>query len=148
MSALQIYELIQSGVNGTMLIVIVILSLIQFSSVKFNPLSSLARAIGRACNKELHDKVDKIEHKLELLEQQREQDKAISARIRILQFNDELLSDTIRHSKESFDQVSDDITLYENYCKTHKNFKNNRAVRAIKNINRCYDKCCEDKDFL
>lgn len=95
----------------------------------------------------LENKIDDMAKEQTKESAAREEDKAISARIRILRFNDELLSHTM-HSKESFDQTLDDITFYEDYCEDHKHFKNDKAVMAIKNVKRCYDKCCIDNDFL
>ena len=155
MNLYQIYELLQANIGGWALLVIVILSLIQLTPIKINPLSYIAQAIGKACNKELHNKVDAIEDKLqemsievENFKKVRDEDRAINARIRILTFNDEILTRSIRHSKESFDQVMDDINFYENFCEEHEDFQNGRTPAAIDNIKRCYIKCCEDKDFL
>ena len=142
-------------------ILIAVLSLVQIAPIKLNPLSWIARVFGRAINKELFDKVDDLEKSVkEVVDQQKigreewQEDKAIMARVRILRFNDELLmsgkegSKVPRHSKESFDQTLDDITYYEDYCEDHKHFKNDKAAMAIKNVKRCYEKCCIDNDFL
>lgn len=75
------------------------------------------------------------------------EDRATNARIRILSFSDEVRHGT-RHSKESFDQVNLDIDAYRRYCDGHKNYKNNRAVMAIANIERVYKACLEKHDFL
>ena len=68
-------------------------------------------------------------------------------RTRILRFNDELIRD-IRHTKEHFDDVLDDITMYTRYCENNKDFKNEKAVQAIANVRRTYQKCEEDNSFL
>ena len=154
MTVVSLLEAIDIGVEWWIVIIICILSLIQIVPIKINPLSWIARLLGRAINRELYDKVTMLENKIDDMAKEqtkesaaREEDKAISARIRILRFNDELLSHKM-HSKESFDQTLDDITFYEDYCEDHKHFKNDRAVMAIKNVKRCYDKCCIDNDFL
>lgn len=74
-------------------------------------------------------------------------DRATSARIRILSFSDEIRHG-VRHSKESFDQVNLDIDAYRRYCDDHKDYRNNRAVMAISNIERVYRACLEKQDFL
>lgn len=33
------------------------------------------------------------------------------------------------------------------YCETHKEYENNRAVHAIANIERCYDDRLKNNDF-
>lgn len=75
------------------------------------------------------------------------EDRATNARIRILGFSDEVRHG-VRHSKESFDQVNLDIDTYRRYCDDHPNYKNNRAVMAIANIERVYADCLREQDFL
>lgn len=45
-------------------------------------------------------------------------------------------------------EVLADIDFYERYCETHKEYKNNRAIRAIANISRVYDERLIKHDFL
>lgn len=75
------------------------------------------------------------------------EDRATNARIRILRFSDEVRHGVL-HSKESFDQVNLDIDTYHRYCEDHPEYKNNRAVMAIANIQRVYAKCLENNGFL
>ena len=75
------------------------------------------------------------------------EDRATNARIRILRFSDEVRHGVL-HSKESFDQVNLDIDTYNRYCESHPEYKNNRAVMAIANIQRVYAKCLENNGFL
>lgn len=77
-----------------------------------------------------------------------EEGKAIDSRRRILQFSDGLIHEERRHSKEYFDQVMDDITMYEKYCDEHKDFKNNKALASIAHIKKIYNERLEKKDFL
>lgn len=74
--------------------------------------------------------------------------KATTARVRILRSSDEILHDNMKHSKEWFDQINDDITYYETYCKGHPEFVNNKATHAIQYINKVYAKALQDNDFL
>ena len=76
-----------------------------------------------------------------------EEAQATNARIRILRFSDEVRHGE-RHSKESFDQVNLDIDTYHRYCDEHPDYKNNRAVMAIANIERIYRVRLEKNDFL
>lgn len=75
------------------------------------------------------------------------EDRATNARIRILRFSDEVRHG-VRHSKESFDQTNLDIDTYRRYCDDHPEYKNNRAVMAIANIERVYSDCLCTQDFL
>ena len=63
---------------------------------------------------------------MKISEEEKEQLKeALATRRRILRFNDELLQ-KIKHSKEMFDDTLKDITDYDNYCRTHPDFKNKK----------------------
>lgn len=88
-----------------------------------------------------------LQKELDCLRNDFSEDRATNARIRILRFSDEVRHN-VRHSKESFDQVNLDIDTYNRYCETHPNYKNNRAVMAIANIERVYAQCLIDNDFL
>lgn len=81
------------------------------------------------------------------LREEFDREKAITARTRILRFNDELLNDG-RHSKEMFDQVLSDIDVYEKYCNANSNFLNNRTAMSVQHIKRVYQKCEEEHSFL
>lgn len=96
---------------------------------------------------ELSAAVTGIKNELDTLRDEIAEDRATDARIRILRFSDEVRH-SVRHSKESFDQVNLDIDTYRRYCKDHPNYKNNRAVMAIANIERVYAECLRKQDFL
>ena len=92
-------------------------------------------------------KIDQISETLERMQKDRERGRADSARRNILTFNDELLRH-VSHSKESFDQMLEDIDAYESYCRHDKDYENNKALLAIENIRRCYRHCSESSSFL
>lgn len=156
MSVLDIVQkIIQSP--QTWILLAVVLSLIQISPLKLDPWTWIGNAFNKdvfAKMEELESRINKVENgvnlaneKCDKYEAQREEDKIVQTRIRILRFNDELLHKK-RHSKETFDQVLKDVKSYEKYCDEHEDFENEQAVRAIINVRRCYDKCQEDCDFL
>ena len=91
--------------------------------------------------------LDKLGKKVDYLGDELAEDRATNARIRILDFSDEVRHGE-RHSKEAFDQINLDIDTYRRYCDDHKDYQNNRAVMAITNIERVYAKCLEANDFL
>lgn len=90
---------------------------------------------------------DKMEQNNTELREQMLKDKALVARVRILRASDEILH-KMKHSKEWFDQLNEDISFYEKYCKEHPTFVNNKATHAIASINSVYAKALEDNDFL
>lgn len=85
--------------------------------------------------------------RLEVLTREIGQSEATACRYRILRFNDEILHEQ-RHTKEHFDQILDDITRYEKYCDEHPEYENNKAILAIKNVKRVYQKCSDENSFL
>ena len=91
--------------------------------------------------------IDALRNEIETLRGEITEDRATNARIRILSFSDEVQRN-IRHSKESFDQINSDIDTYRRYCDKHPDYKNNRAVMAIANIERVYAECMKENDFL
>lgn len=133
---MSIYETIASG-GG---VLVVIMTLVQFSPIKVNPWSWIARAIGRAVNAEVIKKLDAHI----TMDDRRTAD---GHRARILHFNNELLRD-IGHTQEEFFEVLNEIDAYEEYCGQHPEYPNNRAVLAIENIRDVYKERLRKHDFL
>ena len=81
------------------------------------------------------------------IQKEAELERVRQARQRILRFNDEILFDK-RHSKEHFDEILSDIDIYEDYCRTHEDYENNKAILAIATIREVYKDCLKTHDFL
>lgn len=128
--------------------------IVQKLSSKFKPWSWLAEQFGNAINKTTLEKLDKLESKVAELEkrdnqqdEEREKERALSARRRILRFADECRRQ-VKHSEEYFNNILEDISMYKDYCDTHPMFENEKAIIAIQVIEETY-KCRLDKnDFL
>lgn len=114
-------------------ILILLLTLIQVTPLKLNPWSAIAKALGKALTVDVLDKLD--------------ENTASTCRYRLIRFDDELRHN-VKHTQEHFDQILDDITTYERYCKEHPNYPNSKAVLAIENIKSTYVKCREENSFL
>lgn len=135
-------------------VLLLLLTLVQIAPIEVNPWSAIAKALGRAINadvlKELAEmKQAQAETRERLDEHIRVDDErdADAHRLRILQFNNELLRE-IPHTRESFIEILAEIDFYEDYCREHEDYKNNRAVLAVANIKRCYDERLQKHDFL
>lgn len=76
-----------------------------------------------------------------------DEEKAIQARVRIVKFNDEILTEQ-KHSKESFDQALSDIDTYDRYCAANPNFVNSKTKLSSENIRNTYRKCESEHTFL
>lgn len=125
--------------------------IIEFNKkIKFNPLSTALKWIGKRTNGELEEKIDNMEKKMDSLEgsvADLERNDIIDCRREILQFADELRRG-VKHSQETFDQILSDIDAYDRYCVAHKDFQNNKTLAAKKKILEVYDKRLDDNDFL
>lgn len=133
--------------TGSGIILIILLSCVEVSKVKLNPWSWVARKLGRALNGEMLEKIDNMDHKVNDLRNVCDEREATLRRTHILHFNDEILHE-IKHTKEHFDQILEDIDYYEDYCDEHPDYKNNKAVCAINNIQQTYKKCMDEHSFL
>ena len=135
-------------------VLLVLLTVIQIAPIKINPWSAMVKWIGKTINtdvlKELDDVKGDIKTTREALDEHIRLDderNADSHRQRILAFNNELLRD-IPHTQEDFIEILAEIDFYEDYCKKHPDYKNNRAVHAIAHIGKVYDERLEKHDFL
>ena len=145
---------IEEMLAGSGGLLLVAMTLIQIAPIKVNPWSALARALGKAINKDVLDglaevKADQKEARRILDDHIRVDDtrNADAHRARILQFNNELLRD-IPHTREDFIEILEEIDFYERFCEEHKDYKNNRCTHAIANIGRVYDDRLRKHDFL
>ena len=133
---------------------ILFMTIIQKASKKFKPWTWLAEQFGKAANKEVIEKVEKIEKKVESLEKSdNDQNEALSlteakaSRRRIINAADEIRRE-IKHSEEWFNEVLDDIHIYEVYCQDHPKYQNAKAKLSIEYINETWKKLMEKNAFL
>ena len=133
---------------------VAILSLVEIAPVKINPWRAVARALGRAINGEVLESVEDVKKAqrdtrkaLDEHIQSDDERNADTLRMRVLHFNNELLRGD-RHTREDFIEILAVIDAYEQYCKNHPNYRNNRASHAIANIGRVYDERLKLRDFL
>ena len=132
---------------GTAGVAVILAGLIKIPKLELNFWSFLARSIGRALNRELIDRVDKLTKDLEHHIKMEEEENARTARRRFLRFNDELIEGK-KHTKEHFDEILDDIDIYVDYCLEHPKYENSKAEAAIKYIKKTYQECMEEHKFL
>ena len=128
-------------------LVFILFSLVEIAPVKWNPWSALAKALGRAVNADLLKELSATKAALEKHIQIDDERNADGHRAKILAFNTELLRG-IDHTREDFIEVLAEIDQYESYCRSHPDYKNNRAKYAIANIGRVYNDRLKKHDFL
>lgn len=122
------------------------ITLIQVAPIKIDPWSGLAKVIKKWLVGGIEEKINEINKKVDSLERNASEEKAVQARTHILRFADELYEGK-HHSKEYFDDMLDDIDMYEKYCKKHADFANNKTVMSIKRIKDIYAQLMESHEF-
>lgn len=135
---------LEAGLTG---LIVILLGMIKIPVLEINLWGWLGRIVGRAINGEIIKKVDGLTADLNDLKKREELEQVRRARQRILRFSDEILFNQ-RHSKEHFDEILEEIDVYEKYCHEHVEYENNRADLAIATIREVYKKCLHDHDFL
>lgn len=98
------------------------------------------------CSKKILNMIQKLDEKIDKLDGELSERGAIACRVRILKFMDEILEGW-NHSKDSYNQVMQDITNYERFCAEHPMFKNNQTVATIEYIKNDYQNHLEKNDF-
>ena len=133
---------------------IVITSVVQACSKRYDPWLYILEKIGDAMNKkliektnDLEKKVDKLEDQFKVREKKDECNKAKASRRRILRFADEIRLGH-NHSQEFFNEVLNDIKTYQEYCDNNPEFENDKAVISIELIEETYKKCLQKNSFL
>lgn len=139
---------------GAIGVLIILAGMIKIPKIELNLWNWIGRTVGRSINKEMMDQVNdlqseikNVKQEVDMLKKDEELERVRMARQRILRFNDEILFGK-RHSKEHFDEILDDIDTYEEYCRTHEEYENNKAVLAIATIREVYKDCLKTHDFL
>lgn len=91
------------------------------------------------CSKKILEAIQEINNKID-------QRTAISCRIRILKFMDEIIEGW-EHSKDSYNQIMRDITEYLQYCDDHPQFLNHQTDATIERIKKDYEQRLATNDF-
>lgn len=159
MSLSEIWGIITNNKGAVVIAILLLLSLVEISKIKLNPWSWLVKGIRSVIGiKDLNTKIEQIEtaieenqketnDKIDKLENRVDEGQAIQARVRILRYGDDVRRKE-RHTKDSFDQVMDDITRYHAYCRQHPEFPNDKTVLTTKVIEEEYQRCLRENDFL
>lgn len=116
-----------------------IIEMIQKLDEKFD--EKIAELDGRSTERN-----DKLNKKIDKLDDELSERGAISCRVRILKFMDEILEGW-EHSHDSYVQVMQDITNYLNYCREHPEFKNHQTEASIEYIKNDYQEHLEKNNF-
>lgn len=141
------FDTIKEIINNILACLLALSVVIEITPIKINPWRWLAKQIGKAINKDLTVKVDDMDNKLSKHIEADEAESIRNCRSRILRFSDEILIG-VKHTKEHFDEILEDIDIYEKYCKDHPKFPNSKATISINNIREVYKNCLQKGSFL
>lgn len=126
-----IWKIIAENPKISTIILITLLSLVEVSKIKINPWTAIGKIFGKFLG------ITALSNKLDALEKKVDENQATTIRVRILHFEDELQLGK-QPSKDSWDQVLDDIQRYEEYTQSHPNFKNNITTASTTHIKKEY----------
>ena len=98
------------------------------------------------CAKKILEMIQKLDEKIDKLNGELSERSAISCRVRIIKFMDEILEGW-SHSHDSYVQIMQDITNYLRYCAEHPEFKNHQTEASITHIKADYQERLEKNDF-
>lgn len=93
------------------------------------------------------NRIDDVEVKLDSHIKEEEWANAKQIRVRILRFNDEICRGT-QFSENHFEDILEDIDVYERFCDAHPDYHNGKGVIAMAHIKAEYEKHMVNHDFL
>lgn len=137
------YEILASAGGAAALL----LTLIQVAPVKLDPWSAILRALGKALNADVVERVERIDRDVQSLRYKIDERQALDCRVRIVRFADEIHYGTL-HSRDHFNAILYDISVYEAFCHDHPTFPNEVVVMNIEVIKETYKNCLEKHSFL
>lgn len=89
----------------------------------------------------------KLTSTVETMNDKIDRNAAVLSREHILRFDDELING-VKHTKEYFRQMLDDIDTYEKFCEAHPDFKNSYTVEAASHIRFTYERLRDKGEFV
>ena len=128
------------------LIVIILMTFVQVSKININPWDWFFGLIGKKLNKELLDKVDEVDKKLDNHIKEDEKEKLESMRRDILDFANSCMNKR-KHTQEQFTFVIKKCDEYEKYIEDN-HIKNGEISSAIEEIRRLNTKCRQENSYL
>ena len=120
--------------------------LIKRKDAKDDKTKEIIEAIDKL-DRKVDERFTKLDAKIDEVDAKVDERSAVSARVRILRFSDEM-GEGRRHSKDTYDQALSDIDFYEKYCEGHPAFKNNQTNATVEYIKNNYAERLEKHDFL
>lgn len=149
---------VMAGSSG---VIAALMTVVQVSKIEINPWTWIAKTLGNALNAGVMAEIKDTKSELKTLNLEQEETRkrlddhiakgeeraTDNLRSRILRFNNELVRG-LGHTEEDYNEILEIIDKYEDYCRSHPGYKNNKCRHAIKNIERMYDEMLVTNGFL
>ena len=146
MTIQEIMEMIVADRGPIALVFVIALTLLQISPIKINPWTAILNWLGKQINKEVLDKIDLVEKRLDEHIQDSEDNTLKARRVAILDFSSSIIRG-VNYHREKFDFMINECDSYEKYCADNK-IKNGVADASIAEIRRIYQEHLRNADFL
>lgn len=153
MSVYDIIKLLLDNWGKALGIVFVLSMIIQVTPIKINPWSTIGRQLKTFFMsdileeiKEMKKDIKSTEEKLDKHIRENNEETARKWRHDILEFSNQEINHK-RHTKEQWDDVLPSCKEYELFCERN-NIINEKATKAIKDLNRRYELHMANEDFL
>ncbi len=137
---------LKDGISWVGIGTIVLMTLIQVSSIKLNPWDKVLKWIGNKLNADLKDKIDAVKKDLDTHIKESKEKDLRDSRVNILDFCTSCINGQY-HTKEQFEYMISQCDAYEKYIEENK-IKNGVITSAIKEIRRRYEDCMRVGGFF
>ena len=149
MTLLDIFQLASDHSSITLILTLIAMGLIEVSKVKINPISWLCNLLFKKIIEEIKEtrkETKSLREEFDRFKKEQAFNEATASRRRILRFNDEAVFG-VKHTREHFDEIINDIDNYEAFCKENQDYQNNKGKLAMKNIKDIYQDRIRDNTF-
>ena len=137
---------IKDHIPAGVFVIVVLLSLVQVSKIKWNPWDSIFGWFGSKLNSGIKKELDDLKNTLNSHIDEYEKEKLETSRQTILDFCHSCMVHE-RHTREQFNFIIKRCDQYEEYVEKN-HIKNGEITSAIKEIHRLYDLCIQNNSFL
>lgn len=142
----QLMEMIVADRYSILAVVFILATIIQIAPIKINPWGAIFGWVGRQMNKEVIEKIDQVEKRLDDHIKESSEAELRARRVSILDFSSSVIRG-VNYHKEKFDFMITECDNYEDYCIQNK-IKNGVAAASIEEIRRVYKERLRKNDFL
>lgn len=153
MSVYDIIKLLLDNWGKALGIVFVLSMIIQVTPIKINPWSTIGRQLKTFFMSDILQEIKEMKADIKTTKEEldkhiRENNEETARKWRhdILEFSNQEINHK-RHTKEQWDDVLPSCKEYELFCKRN-NIINEKATKAIKDLNRRYELHMANEDFL